>query len=152
MLRSKQQQNQPNKTHPPRPGPACRRHREEQSAAPTVGPRRPGLPGKSRQDLIFVANCASGGDGRAAGTGRGQLSIPQLGLRPRPVTLCLALGPALPHAMPPTPVSCKPGGGVCRPLGLSHQQPWGPTPTPRADVVPELGGAQGLPGQPASQD
>lgn len=95
------------------------------------------------RDLTCVANCARGGDG-GLGRARGGAAFHSRGsgFSPCPLTLCCALwAPAPPHAMPPTPMSCKPVRGVCRPLWLSNQQPWGPTPAPRADMVPELWGA-----------
>lgn len=95
-------------------GPVAEDHRPEQGRA-------------GHRVLTFVANRASGGDGWAR-EGGGQLFIPR-GSGRRPVTLgSHSLGPSPPHAMPPMPVSCEPGEGVCRPLGAVQPAALGANP------------------------
>jgi len=78
------------------------------------------------------------------GRGGGQLFIPGVsGSGPCPSPLCPAVwAPAPPRAMPPPPCSASLGREFAGLQSPSDQQPWGLTPTSRADAVPELWGAQ----------
>lgn len=104
--------------------------------------------------LIFVASCTSGGEAGPRRAQGGAAFHSRALASPTPSHRVALSGPSSPSRHATMPVSCKPEAGVCRPPRLSDQQPWGLTPTPRADI-PELGGTQaslllheGAPGLP----